>query len=251
MRDALMVMAAAAEFRNSDTAFIGTGLPMVAAYLAQATHAPDVTLIFESGIINPAPLELATGVGEYRLAHGATAIRGMRAALTLLQQGRVDLGFLGAAEVDAYGNINTTVIGPYDRPEVRLPGSGGANDIASMAQRTVLIARVGRRRFVERLGYLTTPGHLDGPGARVRAGLPGGGPVRVITDMGALGFAPDTLRLRPEMLWPGVTVDDLQAEIGFPLERAGEVTVAEAPPRETIDLLRRIDPTGIYVDLGE
>lgn len=251
MRDALMVTAAAAEFRNSDTAFIGTGLPMVAAYLAQATHAPDVTLVFESGIIDPAPLELATGVGEYRLAHGATAIRGTRAALTLLQQGRIDLGFLGAAEVDAFGNINTTVIGAYNRPRVRLPGSGGANDIASMAQRTVLIARVGRRRFVERLEYLTTPGHLDGPGARLRAGLPGGGPVRVITDMGVLGFAPDSLRLRPEVLWPGVTIEALQAEIGFVLEPNVEVTTATVPSPETLALLRRIDPTGIYVNLGE
>ncbi|MCB8838069.1 CoA-transferase subunit beta [Aurantimonas sp. VKM B-3413] len=250
-RDALMAIAAAREINDGEVAFIGTGLPMVAAYLAKATHAPSVTLVFESGIIDPAPLELATGVGEYRLAYGASAIRGTRAALTLLQQGRVDLGFLGTAEIDAYGNLNSTAIGDYRRPKVRLPGSGGANDIASMAARTVVIARAGRRRFVESLNYLTTPGHLTGPGARRQAGLPGDGPVRVITDMGVLGFHPATLRMRVERLFPGFTPDQIQAEIGFRLEDPGEIVTDAAPDAETLALLRRIDPAGTYVKLQD
>ncbi|WEX07263.1 CoA-transferase [Chelativorans sp. AA-79] len=250
-RDALMAAAAAREIGNGEVAFIGTGLPMVAAYLAKATHAPDVTLVFESGIIDPAPLELATGVGEYRLAYGATAIRGTRAALSLLQQGKVDIGFLGTAEIDAYGNLNSTAIGAYRRPEVRLPGSGGANDIASMAARTVIIARTGKRRFVERLNYLTTPGHLTGPGAREVAGLPGAGPVRVITDMGVLGFDPETLRMRAERLFPGVTMEALQAEIGFPLAPPEGPAQEPYPGSETIALLRHIDPEGTYVKLED
>lgn len=250
-RDALMAMAAAREIRDGDVAFIGTGLPMVAAYLAKATHAPEVTLVFESGIIDPAPLELATGVGEYRLAYGATSIRGTRAALTLLQQGKVDIGFLGTAEIDAYGNLNTTAIGDYHRPDVRLPGSGGANDIASMARRSVIIARTGRRRFVETLHYLTTPGHLTGPGARREVGLPGDGPVRVITDMGVLGFSPETQRMRAERLFPGVTLEALQDGIGFALDPPDEVTMLAPPDDATLERLRWIDPAGTYVALED
>lgn len=250
-RDALMAIAAAREIKDGEVAFIGTGLPMVAAYLAKATHAPSVSLVFESGIIDPAPLELATGVGEYRLAYGATAIRGTRAALTLLQQGKIDLGFLGTAEIDAHGNLNSTVIGHYRRPKVRLPGSGGANDIASMATRTVVIARVGQRRFVEKLNYLTTPGHLTGPGARRAAGLPGRGPIRVITDMGVLGFDPNTLRMRIESLFPGFSPDQIQAEIGFRLETPGELKTDSPPDAEALALLKRIDPAGTYVQIQD
>ncbi|MCO5063565.1 MAG: 3-oxoadipate--succinyl-CoA transferase subunit B [Rhizobiaceae bacterium] len=245
--DALMAIAASREIANGEVAFIGTGLPMVAAYLAKATHAPEVTLVFESGIIDPAPLELATGVGEYRLAYGATSIKGTRAALSLLQQGKIDIGFLGTAEIDPYGNLNSTVIGDYRKPRVRLPGSGGANDIASMAGRTVIIARTGKRRFVEKLNYITTPGHLTGPGARAAAGLPGGGPVHIITDMGVLGFDPKTLRMRAERLFPGVTLAQLQEGIGFHLEPCETLAEEPQPDSQILDLLRAIDPAGIYI----
>lgn len=248
-RDEFMAVAAAREIRDGDVAFIGTGLPMVAAYLAKATHAPGVTLVFESGIIDPGPRELASGVGDYKLAFGAPKIAGTAYALGLLQAGRIDIGFLGTAEIDAYGNLNSTVIGPYARPRVRLPGSGGANDIASMAGRFVVICRLDRRRFVETLNYLTTPGFLTGPGAREQAGLPGSGPARVITDLAVFGFDPQTRRMRVEELFPGVTAEQVQDNCGFRLgEAGGRPPVAEPPTPHQLHLLRNvIDPGGLYL----
>ncbi|WP_205042083.1 CoA-transferase subunit beta [Rhodoligotrophos defluvii] len=254
--DEYMAIAAAREINDGDTAFIGTGLPMVAAYLAKATHAPRVNLVFESGIIDPQPVDLATGVGDYRLAHGATKIAGTFYALSLLQQGVIDIGFLGTAEIDAYGNLNSTVIGPYSRPKVRLPGSGGANDIASMAKRFVVIARLDRKRFVEKLQYLTTPGFLTGPGAREAAGLPGAGPVRVISDRAVLGFDPVSKRMQVERLYPGATLEEVQAHVAFPLPAAPSLETEPVPDARLLRLLREvIDPDGVYVtrakvDLG-
>jgi acyl CoA:acetate/3-ketoacid CoA transferase beta subunit len=243
-----MAVAAAREIEDGDVAFIGTGLPMVAAYLAKATHAPGVKLVFESGIIDPQPRELASGVGDYRLAFGSPKIAGTAYALSLLQGGEIDIGFLGTAEVDRYGNLNSTVIGPYRRPKVRLPGSGGANDIASMAGRFVIIARLDRRRFVETLNYVTTPGFLTGPGAREAAGLPGRGPARVITDLAVLGFDPITKRMRIEELFPDVTVAAVQERCGFELGVAEVVARSPSPTPHQLDLLRRvIDPDGLYL----
>ncbi|SEQ26021.1 glutaconate CoA-transferase subunit B [Faunimonas pinastri] len=246
--DERMAVAAAREIHDGDVAFIGTGLPMVAAYLAKATHAPGVRLVFESGIVDPEPRELAMGVGDYKLAHGSTKIAGTAYALSLLQGGRVDIGFLGTAEIDAFGNLNSTVIGAYRKPRVRLPGSGGANDIASMAKRFVTICRMDRRRFVEKLQYLTTPGFLTGPGAREAAGLPGAGPVRVITDLAILGFDPETNRLRVEELYPGISLDAVRAQCGFDLGEAGSIGEAPVPTPGQLHLLRDvIDPEGIYI----
>jgi glutaconate CoA-transferase subunit B len=248
-QDELMAVAAAREIRDGDVAFIGTGLPMVAAYLAKATHAPGVRLVFESGIIDPQPRELASGVGDYKLAFGAPKIAGTAYALSLLQGGRIDIGFLGTAEIDPYGNLNSTAIGPYARPQVRLPGSGGANDIASMAGRFVVICRLGKRRFVEKLNYLTTPGFLTGPGARERAGLPGSGPARVITDLAVLGFDPGTRRMRAEELFAGVTLEQVQDNCGFRLDAAQvPLPVSEPPTPQQLHLLRDvIDPDGLYL----
>lgn len=247
-RDEYMAVAASREIRDGEVALIGTGLPMVAAYLAKATHAPNMTMVFESGIIDPQPIDLATGVGDYRLLHGATQIAGTWFALSLVQQGKVDIGFLGTAEIDPYGNLNTTVAGEYRRPTVRLPGSGGANDMASSAKRVVIIGRQDTRRFVEKLQYVTTPGFLDGPGGRERAGLPGGGPVRVITDRAILGFDPSTKRMRIEALYPGGSVADVQANTGFPLDVVSPLGEATVPSAEQLHLLRNvIDPYGIYI----
>ncbi len=247
-RDELMAVAASREIHDGEVAFIGTGLPMVAGYLAKATHAPRVNLVFESGIIDPKPVDLATGVGDYRLLHGATQVAGTWYALSLLQQGKIDIGFLGTAEIDPYGNLNSTAIGGYPKPRVRLPGSGGANDMASMAKRIVIICRHDKRRFVEKVQYITTPGYLDGPGARERAGLPGGGPVRVITDRAILGFDPKTKRMRLEAIYPGGSVDDVVANTGFELAMAERIEEVAAPTTEQLHLLRDvIDPTGIYI----
>ena len=159
----IMVYAAAREISDGDSVFVGTGLPMLAAYLARASHAPGVSLLFESGIVDPNPTHLALGVGDFRLMHGATSVRGLHYVLSLLQKGSIDVGFLGAAEVDVHGNINSTIInGDYRHPGKRLPGSGGANDIASSARSTVIMCLNRPERLVKRVRYITSPGFLGG-----------------------------------------------------------------------------------------
>jgi len=247
-RQEIMAVAAAREIRNGEVAFIGTGLPMVAAYLAKATHAPDVVLVFESGVVGARPKELATGVGDLRLLVGCVKSTGLYYALSLLQGGVVDIGFLGAAEVDQYGNLNSTAIGDYRRPTVRLPGSGGANDIGSTARRLVIMVPHEPRRLVSRVQYCTTPGFLDGPGARERAGLRGEGPTRVITDLAVLDFDPASKRMRLATIHPGVTVEEVQGRTGFPLESTPSCCETPVPTMQEVRLLReRIDPEGIYI----
>ena len=247
-RQELMAVTAAREFTDGATCFIGTGLPMIAAYLAKATHAPNVVLVFESGTIDAQPRELAEAVGDFRLLSGAARWTGLYDALSLLQRGVVDLGFLGAAELDRFGNINTTAIGPYTRPKVRLPGSGGANDIASMARAFVTIMPHEPHKLVERVQYITTPGFLDGPGARERAGLPGSGPRRVITDLAVFGFDEATKELRLESIHPGVTPEEVRQKTGFPLDVPDDVAITPAPTAEQVRLIREvIDPDGIYI----
>jgi glutaconate CoA-transferase subunit B len=247
-RQELMAAAAAREIRDGEVCFIGTGLPMVAAYLAKYTHAPNVVLVFESGTIDAQPRELAEAVGDFRLLSGAARWSGLYDALALLQRGFVDLGFLGAAEIDRFGNINTTVIGDYRRPKLRLPGSGGANDIASMAHEFVTIVPHERRKLVERVQYVTTPGYLDGPGGRERAGLLGRGPRRVITDLAVLGFDPNTKTLRVESLHPGVTPEDVRANTGFDLPIPPGVPATPVPSAEEVHLIREaIDPDELYI----
>jgi glutaconate CoA-transferase subunit B len=247
-RAEVMAVAAAREIRDGEVGFIGTGLPMVAAYLAKFTHAPRSVLLFESGVVDARPRELATGVGDLRLLHGCVKASGLYYALGLLQGGVVDIGFLGAAEVDQYGNINSTVIGPYARPKVRLPGSGGANDIGSLAGRTVIMVPHEPRKLVPRVQYRTTPGFLDGPGARERAGLRGAGPVRVITDLAVLDFAPDSKRMRLLSLHPGVRPEEVEARTGFPLLRAEGLGETPRPTAEQVRVLReRVDPEGLYI----
>lgn len=247
-RQELMAATAAQEFADGQTCFIGTGLPMIAAYLAKATHAPNVVLVFESGTIDAQPRELAEAVGDFRLLSGAARWTGLYDALSLLQRGVIDLGFLGAAELDRFGNINTTAIGPYERPKVRLPGSGGANDIASMARAYVTIMPHARHKIIDRVQYVTTPGFLDGPGARERAGLPGEGPRRVITDLAVMGFDEATRELRVESIHPGVTPDEVRQNTGFAIEIPDEVATTPPPTAEQVRLIREvIDPDGIYI----
>jgi glutaconate CoA-transferase subunit B len=247
-RQEIMAVAAAREIRDKEVAFIGTGLPMIAAYLAKFTHAPGLTLIFESGIIGAQPRGLAIGVGDFKLVSHCQKATSLYYALSLLQGGRVDVGFLGAAEVDQYGNINSTAIGDYRRPKVRLPGSGGANDIASLAKRVIIIVAHQRRKFQERLHYLTTPGFLEGGDSRKRAGLLGGGPSRVITDLAILGFEPVSKRMRLESLHPGVMLEEVREQTGFELLLPSRIPETEAPTMDQIRLLReKIDPEGEYL----
>ena len=247
-RQEVMAVAAAKELRDGEVAFIGTGLPMIAAYLAKLTHAPGLHLIFESGIIGARPRGLAIGVGDFKLVSHCQKATSLYYVLGLLQSGHVDVGFLGAAEIDRHGNINSTVIGDYRRPKVRLPGSGGANDIASLAKRVILIVPHQRRKFVEKLHYLTTPGFLDGGDSRRRAGLTGRGPARVISDLAILGFEPLSKRMRLESLHPGVALEEVRDQTGFELLLPDTIPLTPVPTPEQVRLLReRIDPEGEYI----
>lgn len=247
-REELMAVAATREIGDGEVAIIGTGLPMIAAYLAKKTHAPRSCLFFESGIIGAFPKELAIGVGDFRLLSNCVKASGLYYALSLIQGGYVDLGFLGAAEIDLYGNINSTVIGDYSHPKVRLPGSGGANDIASLAKRVVIIVPHEKRKFPSRCHYITTPGYLDGPKGRKSAGLPGGGPTRVITNLAIMGFEPASKRMQIESLHPGVSLDEVQENTGFELLVSETLTETQVPSEEQLHLLRNvIDPEGVYI----
>jgi acyl CoA:acetate/3-ketoacid CoA transferase beta subunit len=244
----LMVFAASKEVHDNEVALIGTGLPMIAAYLAKATHAPNTVLIFESGVMDTRPRHIATGVGDFPLVNRAAKTSTLFDALSLLQLGEIDLGFLGAAEIDQYGNINTTVIGPYEHPKVRLPGSGGANDIASLAGRVVVIARHKRKTFPERVNYLTTPGFLRGAREREKAGLRGEGPRRVITNLGVFGFDEDTKRMKVVSLHPEVSPEQVQENTQFQmLFNDGETPVTEIPPPDILQIIRELDKDRIYI----
>jgi glutaconate CoA-transferase subunit B len=242
-----MTIATSKYFHDHDTVFIGTGLPMVAAYFAKATHAPSATLLFESGVLDPEPKSIAKAVGDPRLVSTARRVSGMLDSLLLLHGGRVDLGVLGCAQIDRFGNVNTTAIGDYAKPSTRLPGSGGANDIASMAKRHVIVTRQTKRTFVEKVDYVTSPGFLAGPGAREKAGLPGQGPLGVVTDMAVFGFDGRTCEMTLETLHPGVTLDDVRTASGFDIAVAPSLRTTPPPTAADLEVLRGIDPQGVYL----
>jgi len=245
----LLACVAAKILENGSSVFVGTGLPMIASMLAQKTHAPDLLIIFEAGGIGPIMPVLPISVGDSRTFHRAVAASSMHDAMSMAQSGYVDFGFLGAAQIDCYGNINTTVIGDHEKPKVRLPGSGGANDVSSFCRRTIIIMRQDKKRFVEKLDFLTTPGYLDGPEAREKAGLPAGtGPYRVITQLGVYDFNPETKRMRLISLHPGITEEDIDENSSFEIEKAPNVGISTPPTPEELEILHRdIDPTGIVL----
>ncbi|MEX2703509.1 MAG: CoA-transferase subunit beta [Candidatus Baldrarchaeota archaeon] len=244
----LMACVAARILEDRKSVFVGTGLPMIAAMLAQRTHAPNLLIVFEAGGIGPQIPVLPISVGDSRTFYRAVAASSMHDVMMLAQAGWIDYGFLGAAQIDMYGNINTTVIGPWEKPKVRLPGSGGANDVGSLCNRTIILMRQDARRFVERVNYITTPGYLTGPGAREKAGLPeGSGPYRVITQLGVYGFDEETKRMKLLSVHPGVTIDDIKANSQFEILIPEEVSITEPPTKEELKILHEIDPTGIVL----
>lgn len=243
-----MVYAAAQEIVDGNTVFVGTGLPMLAAYLARATHAPNVSLMFESGIIDPNPTHLALGVGDFRLMHGATSVRGLHYVLGLLQRGQIDVGFLGAAEVDIHGNINSTIVGgDYRHPGKRLPGSGGANDIASSARSTVIMCLNRPEKLVPRVQYVTSPGFLAGGDERERSGLRPGGPRMIITDLAVFRFHPTTRRAFVSSIHAGVDPATVVEQTGFAIDPPVGLPPTAAPDDRILKLLRDMDPTGVYL----
>jgi len=235
---------------DKKSVFVGTGLPIVAAALAQKTHAPNLLIVFEAGGLGPQLPELAISVGESRTFHRAIAASSMHDVMSLSQAGYIDYGFLGAAQMDMYGNINTTVIGDHDLPQARLPGSGGANDVASFSHKLIIIiANQSKRTFVNKLDFLTTPGYLDGPGARERAGLPKDtGPYRVITQLGIYGFDEGTKRLKLISLHPGVSLGEVKENSSFGILIPDEVETSPEPTDEDLRILRQeIDSAGIVL----
>ena len=228
--------------------FVGTGLPIISAMLAQRTHAPGLFVVFEAGGLGPQLPELPISVGQSTTFYKAVAASSMHDVMSISQAGYVDFGFLGAAQMDMYGNINTTVIGYHDHPKVRLPGSGGANDVASFSHKLIItIANQAKRSFVKKVDFLTTPGYLDGPGGRERVGLPrGSGPYRVITQLGIYGFDEETKRLKLISLHPGVSIEEIQDNSSFEIIIPDTVETSPEPTEEHLKILREeIDPAGI------
>jgi len=245
-----LAFSGASMLEDKKSVFVGTGLPMIATMLAQRTHAPDLLIVFEAGGLGPQIPELPISVGESRTYFRAVAASSMHDVMSLSQAGYIDFGFLGAAQMDMYGNINTTVIGEYALPKVRLPGSGGANDVGSFSQRLIIIiANQSKRTFVNKVDFLTTPGYLDGPGAREKAGLAkGSGPYRVITQLGNYGFDEETKRLKLISLHPGISIDDVRENSGFEIIIPNKVETSPEPTEEQLRILRKeIDPVGIVL----
>jgi glutaconate CoA-transferase subunit B len=240
-----MMTVAAARCLADDTAcFVGIGLPSTAANLARAIHAPGLTLIYESGAIGAKPDRLPLSIGDGELAETADAVISVPEVFNYwLQPGRIDVGFLSGAQIDKHANINTTVIGGYDDPAVRLPGSGGAPEIASSCREVVIVARHSPRTFVEQVDFVTTVGFGAGPGDRERLGLTGAGPDTVITDLGALTPDPQTCELTLTAVHLGVTVEQVREATGWPLAVAADLTTTEPPTERELDVLRHLEAT--------
>lgn len=245
----LMAICAAREIRDGEVAFIGTGLPMLGGMLAKATHAPRAILIFESGAVDSRPTRTPLSIGDACLVPGAAMLCGLSEVFGLiLQPGHVDVGFIGGAQIDRFGNLNTTVIGDYRAPKVRLPGSGGGNDIGSLAKRTVVMMKQDARKFVPTVDYVTTPGYLDGPGGRERVGLPRGGPAVVITDKGVYRFDAATKEMYCESYHPGLGADGIRMNASWPIRIAADVRETKPPTAEELRVLREeCDPEGIFL----
>jgi acyl CoA:acetate/3-ketoacid CoA transferase beta subunit len=244
----LMVVAGARELHDGEVAVVGLGIPLLAAALAQRTHAPTLKALNELGVADPRPREQGVGNADARLWYQAAFYGSFIDIMgTCLHRGVVDVGFLGALEVDQYGNSNTTEIYGPDGAVRRLNGSGGANDMASSAKRTIIIARHEARKLVPRVSHLTSPGFLNGGRSREEAGLPGGGPWRVLTDKAVLGFHPETRRMVLVSVHPGVTHEDLRASTGFELEIPSDAPVTPEPTPEEVQLIRdELDPQRLY-----
>src|SRR3954453_17503151 len=243
----LMICCAARLLENGRTVAVGTGVPCAAAMLAQRTTAPDLVIFFEAGGVAPQLPTMPISVGDSRTFHRALMATSMCDIMETCQRGMMDYTFLGGAQIDAYGNLNSTMIGGASaKPKVRFPGSGGANDLASLCWRIMVVTNHDRRRFVEKLDFLTTPGYLSGPGAREAAGLPAGtGPYRVITDLAVLGYHEETKRMEVLSLHPGATLEQVREAPGFALGVREPLGVTEPPGEAELRILRtEVDPLG-------
>ena len=239
--DEVMTVVAARELRGRRTCFVGIGLPSIAASLARQVHEPSLVLIYESGPIGARPTRAPLSIGDGELAETALDVVGVPEVFSYwLQGGRIDVGFLGAAQICRYGNINTTVIGPYRQPMVRLPGAGGAPEIAASAREVIVVARHTTRTFVNRLDFVTSIGHHEGGDSRKALGLPGDGPTAVITNLGVLRPEAESRELVLTAIHPGVTAAVVRERTGWPLRIAASLTETEPPTELELDTLRRL-----------
>jgi glutaconate CoA-transferase subunit B len=245
----LLICTAARLMPDNTTAFIGTGIPMLAASLAQKMHAPHLVTVFEFGGTGALFDELPTAVGGQNTFHRAVAASGICDIMETAQRGFIEYGFLGGAQIDPYGNLNSTVIGEHDHPKVRLPGSGGSNDVGSHCWQTIAIMRHDKRRFVEKVDFITTPGYLSGPGGREAAGLlTGSGPYRVVTNLAVMGYHPHSLRMTLLATQPGVSVEQVLENTSFELLLADEITENPPPTVEELRILREeVDRDRLYI----
>jgi len=244
-----MAAVAARELRDGDVVFVGIGLPNLACNLARATHAPNLVLIYESGAVGAVPERLPVSIGDPSLVTDSLGVASMADVFQYYLQGRrIDVGFLGGAQVDRYGNINSTVIGPYGHPKVRLPGSGGACEIAVHADRVIVVTPLSARSFPAEVDFYTSPGHAGKYGTRRELGLPGGGPLRIVTDVGILRPSPDDGELELAAVYPGVEPQEVKRLVGWPLRICGTLEPISAPSREELHLLRDVlDPEHLYL----
>jgi glutaconate CoA-transferase subunit B len=248
----LMVVAASRILENGATVGVGTGAPLAASMLAHKMHAPDLVIMFEAGGIAPVLCKMPISVGDSRSYYKSVMASGMCDIMESCQRGMVDYTFLGGAQIDMYGNLNSTVIGDWEKPKARLPGSGGANDFASFCWRILVITPQDARRFVEKVSFITSPGYLDGPGEREKAGLPEDtGPHKVITNMAILGYDAETKRMQVESIHRGFAFDDVQKNCGFPLLKAKKIVETPPPTEKELEVLRKeVDPEGYIISKG-
>jgi glutaconate CoA-transferase, subunit B len=237
----LMIVSAARALRDSRVVFVGVGLPNIACNLAQRSHSPELELVYESGVFGAHPARMPLSIGDPTLVSDATSVVGVADLFMLyLQGGLVDVALLGGAQIDKYGNLNSTVVGDYARPKTRLPGSGGACEIAINAGRIFMIMRLKKRAFVEKLDFVTSPGHLQGGDARAQLNLPGAGPALVITDRALFSFDNPQREMTLVELAPGETVESVQAEVSWPLRVAPELRQMAPPTEEELSIIKRL-----------
>ena len=243
----LMAVAGARELMDGEVVAVGLGLPVVATFLAKRTHAPRLTMLFELGVVDPEPVHQGVGLADPRVWYRAKILSSFVDMLgTVLHRGLVDVGFLGGLETDAYGNLNTTLIGDPRGRFRHFVGSGGANDIASCARRTIIIIRHEARKLNDAVSFVTSPGYLRGRGERKAAGL-SGGPSRVITDKAIFDFDPESKRMRLASIHPGITLEDVLANMNFQPILPDDLPITEPPTAEQIRLIREeIDPERMY-----
>lgn len=244
----MMICVASRYLEDGKTVAVGTGAPCAAAMLAQKLHSPNLIILFEAGGVAPLLPRMPISVGDSRTFYKAVMAAGMSEMMTTCARGQVDYAFLGGAQIDKYGNINSTLIGDYQKPKVRFPGSGGANDFASFCWRTMIMTVHTKARFVEKCDFITSPGFLHGEGSREAAGLPEGGPYKIITDLAVMGFDAQTKAMMIESLNPGVELQQVIENTGFELLVPADIGRTEAPTEEELRLLREeVDPLRLVI----